>query len=112
VEPARPVPVQPPAGARIEYAPADTDFTALVFPQRPFPFFPDNYLTSQPSYQADGTGQMRVIEVHGRSTVCPPDVTVVARVSDAEVERMQQEEPDQTRMIHEGRPESSGSNDQ
>jgi hypothetical protein len=85
-----PVPFRLPDGARIEYAPDDVGFTLLLFPQKPFPFFPYNYLTSQPSYRADATGQIRMIEVHDRRTACPPDAPVVGQVSREEIERMQQ----------------------
>ncbi|HEX7550655.1 MAG TPA: hypothetical protein VF579_08785, partial [Candidatus Methylomirabilis sp.] len=82
-------PIPLPAGARVEYAPDGSGFTLLMFPKTPFPFFPYNYLTSQPSYRAGGTGQIRMIEVHGRNTVCPPDAPVVAQVSQEEIEGMQ-----------------------
>jgi hypothetical protein len=83
-------PIPLPAGARIEFASDGAGFTALLPPKSRFPFFPYNYLTSQPSYRADGTGAIRMIEVHDRETVCPPDAPVVARVSEAEIERMRQ----------------------
>ena len=83
-------PIRLPAGARVEYAPDMTGFTLLLPPKTRFPLFPYNYLTSQPSYRADGTGQIRMIEVHDRDTICPPDGPVVARVSEAEIEGMQQ----------------------
>ena len=82
-------PIRLPAGARVEYAPDTTGFTVLLSPKTRFPLFPYNYLTSQPSYRADGTGQIRMIEVHDRDTICPPDGPVVARVSEAEVEEIQ-----------------------
>ncbi|MCX5732739.1 MAG: hypothetical protein NTW68_00235 [candidate division NC10 bacterium] len=83
-------PIRLPAAARVEYAPDATGFTLLLPPKTRFPLFPYNYLTSQPSYRADGTGQIRMIEVHDLDTICPSDGPVVARVSDAEIERMQQ----------------------
>lgn len=82
-------PIRLPAGARVEYAPDMTGFTLFLPPKTRFPLFPYNYLTSQPSYRADGTGQIRMIEVHHQDTICPPDGPVVARVSDAEIEEMQ-----------------------
>jgi hypothetical protein len=82
-------PIRLPAGARVEYAPDMTGFTLLLPPKTRFPLFPYNYLTSQPSYRADGTGQIRMIEVHDRDTICPSDGPVVARVSEAEIEEMQ-----------------------
>jgi hypothetical protein len=83
-------PIRLPAGARVEYAPDGTGFTVLMLPKTAFPFFPYNYLTSQPSYRADGTGEIRMIEVHDRTTACPPDAPVIARIGEAEIERMQQ----------------------
>jgi hypothetical protein len=83
-------PIPLPAGARVEFSPDGTGFTALLPPKSPFPFFPYNYLTSQPSFRADGSGEIRMLEVHDRETVCPPEAPVVARVSEAEIERMRQ----------------------
>ncbi len=82
-------PVRLPDGARIEYAPDDSRFTLLMPPKTRFPFFPYNYLTSQPSYRADESGKIRMVPVHDRSTACPPDAPVVAQVGEAEVEQMQ-----------------------
>jgi len=82
-------PVRLPAGARAEYTPDGSGFTVLMLPTTRFPFFPYNYLTSQPSYRADGKGKIRMIPVHDRSTACPANAPVVAQVSDAEIERMQ-----------------------
>jgi len=80
-------PVRLPAGARVEYAPDESGFTVLMLPKTRFPFFPYNYLTSQPSYRADGTGKIRMIPVHDSSMACPADAPVVAQVSEEEVER-------------------------
>ena len=77
-----------PAGARVEYAPNETGFTVLLVPRTPFPFFPYNYLTSQPSYRADQTGKIRMIEVHDRHTECPSDAPIVAEVTEGDVQRM------------------------
>jgi hypothetical protein len=77
-----------PPGARLEYASDGRDFTVLLPPKTAFPFFPYNYLTSQPSYRADGTGAIRMIAVHDRDTVCPPEAPVVTRVSEAEIQHM------------------------
>ncbi len=82
-------PVRLPAGARVDYAPDGSGFTLLLPPRTRFPFFPYNYLTSQPSYRADETGKIRMTPVHDLATACPPDAPVVAQVSDAEIERMQ-----------------------
>jgi hypothetical protein len=83
-------PIPLPVGARVEFAPDGVAFTALLPPKSRFPFFPYNYLTSQPSFRADGSGEIRMIEVHDRETICPPDAPVVARVGEAEIERMRQ----------------------
>lgn len=82
-------PVRLPDGARIEYAPDESGFTILLPPRARFPFFPYNHLTSQPSFRADSTGRIRMIEVHDRESLCPADAPVVAEISDADVERMQ-----------------------
>jgi hypothetical protein len=83
-------PIRLPVGARVEYTADMAGFTLLLPPKTRFPLFPYNYLTSQPSYRADGTGQIRMIEVHDRDAICPSDGPVVARVSEAEIESMQQ----------------------
>jgi hypothetical protein len=83
-------PVPLPAGARVEYASDGSGFTVFMLPKTAFPFFPYNYLTSQPSYRADGSGQIRMIEVHDRATACPPDAPVVAQVGEADIEKMRQ----------------------
>jgi hypothetical protein len=83
-------PVRLPGGARVEYAPDGSGFTVLMPPRTRFPFFPYNYLTSQPSSRADATGKIRMVFVHDRDSACPPDGPVVAQVEEAEVARMQQ----------------------
>jgi hypothetical protein len=45
-----------------------------------FPFFPYNYLLSQPSYRADETGQIRMIYVHNENKLCPENAPVVMNV--------------------------------
>jgi hypothetical protein len=64
-------------------------FTVLLRARTAFPMFPYNYLTTQPSYRADSSGQIRMAAVHDRKTACPPDAPVVARVSEEEITRMQ-----------------------
>jgi len=70
-------------------------FTIYMLPDRPFPIFPYNYLTSLPSYRADETGQIRMIRVHNTDTLCPADAQVVWRVNptfDALIARLKDED--------------------
>lgn len=55
-------------------------FTIYMLPVSRFPFFPYNYLTSQPSYRADDTGQIRMARVHAKEALCPVDAPVVWQV--------------------------------
>jgi len=82
-------PIRLPADAQVESAPDGTMFTVLLRARTAFPMFPYNYLTTQPSYRADSSGQIRMAAVHDRKTACPPDAPVVARVSEEEIARMQ-----------------------
>ncbi len=65
---------------RVEYGGNAESFTAHLLPTS-FPIFPYNYLTSQPSYRADETGKIRVMWVHKRDMMCPPDAPVVMQVT-------------------------------
>jgi len=71
----------------IEYGVEDKSFTVYMLPVE-FPFFPYSYLTSQPSYRADETGQVRMIYVHKKEILCPPDAPVVWKISDQEIQDM------------------------
>ena len=57
-----------------------------IIPYR-FPFFPYNYLTSQPSYRADETGQIRMAHVHKGDQICPADAPVVMKVSNEDIQK-------------------------
>ena len=61
-------------------------FIVYVLPGR-FPFFPYNYLTSQPSYRGDETGEIRMIRVHDSEHLCPADAPVVLKVTEDEIEK-------------------------
>lgn len=82
---------------RIDYGPGGGSFTAHLVPRR-FPFFPYNYLTSLPSYRADQSGQIRMVQVHWPDSLCPPDAPVVMSVSQEDIktarERLEAVEPD------------------
>jgi len=62
-------------------------FVAYRTPTR-MPFFPFNYLTSQPTYRADETGRIRMVRVHWTDQRCPPDAPVVLQISEAEITEM------------------------
>lgn len=70
----------------IEYENDGTGFVVYVLPGR-FPFFPYNYLTSQPSYRGDETGEIRMIHVHDSNHLCPADAPVVLKVTGEDIER-------------------------
>jgi len=61
-------------------------FVVYVPPGR-FPFFPYNYLTSQPSYRGDESGEIRMIRVHNPDHLCPEDAPVVLKVMEEDIER-------------------------
>ncbi len=74
----------------LEYDSDMKGFTLFVLPDR-LPFFPYNYFTSQPSYRADGSGQVRMVRVHWEGMKCPPDAPVVLRVNDEDVRKLTEE---------------------
>ena len=76
-------PPNPHAG--IEYSQDRQHFTAHMLPTQQMPFFPYNYLTSQPSYRADETGDIRMIRVHRMDHLCPEDAPVVMKVESEHV---------------------------
>jgi hypothetical protein len=78
--------VKPSPHIRIEYSPDRKHFTAFRLPDKPFPFFPYNYLTTQPSYRADETGEIRMIRVHRKDQLCPEDAPVVMRIENRDIE--------------------------
>lgn len=82
-------PIRLPRAAETVYAADGRSFTVLVPPRVRFPFFPYNYLTSQPAYRADASGRIRSAPVHDALTPCPPDAPVVFEVGEEEVTRMQ-----------------------
>jgi len=61
-------------------------FVVYVLPGG-FPFFPYNYLTSQPSYRGDETGEIRMIYVHDSVHLCPADAPVVLKVTEEDIEK-------------------------
>ena len=76
----------PGSNVRIEYNHDNHRVTVYILPSRRFPFFPYNYLISQPSYRADETGEIRMIRVHRQDQICPNDAPVVQRIEDQEIE--------------------------
>jgi len=70
----------------IEYSQDRNHFTVYMLPMGKMPFFPFNYLTSQPSYRADETGRIRMLRVHRRNHLCPEDAPVVMRVETEDIE--------------------------
>lgn len=75
-------------GTRVEYDPSETRFTVLMLPKARFPFFPYNYLTSQPTYRADEAGKIRMMHVHHEDVVCPPDAPIVMQVTEQDIQEM------------------------
>jgi hypothetical protein len=74
---------------RIDYGPGERSFTAYLVPGR-FPFFPYNYLTSQPSYRADQSGQIRRVDVHWQDALCPPEAPVSMTIGQEEIKTARQ----------------------
>ena len=75
----------------VEFGKDDQSFTIYVRPLAKFPFFPYDYLTSQPSFRADETGKIRMVMTHSNATLCPPDAPVVTQVTEAEIKEMMTE---------------------
>lgn len=74
---------------RIDYGPGERSFTAYLVPGRFF-FFPYNYLTSQPSYRADQSGQIRRVDVHWQDALCPPEAPVSMTIGQEEIKTARQ----------------------
>ena len=70
---------------RIEFSPDHSHFTVLLLPNSRFPHWPYSLFTSQGSYRADESGQIRMIRAHRTDEVCPPDAPVVSQVTENEV---------------------------
>jgi hypothetical protein len=70
---------------RIEFSPDRSHFTVLLLPNSRFPFWPYSLFTTQGSYRADESGQIRMIRVHRADEVCPPDAPVIRQVTENEV---------------------------
>jgi len=72
---------------KIEFSQDHQSFAVYLLPKQ-LPFFPFNYLTSQPSYRGDQTGRIRMIRVNRKDHLCPDDAPVVMRVGTAEIEKV------------------------
>ncbi|MGD8381486.1 MAG: hypothetical protein PVJ11_05015 [Syntrophobacterales bacterium] len=72
---------------RSDYSEDGKHFTIYMLPWHRFPFFPYNYLTSQPSYRADETGQIRMAHVHKGDQICPADAPVVMKVGNEDIQK-------------------------
>lgn len=70
---------------KTEFKDDDKRFTVLMRPLF-MPFFPYNHMTSEPSYRADESGQIRMIRVRKKNQVCPPDAPVVMKVTAGEID--------------------------
>lgn len=70
---------------QIEYSKDEKHFTVYMLPYEHFPFFPYNYFTSQPSYRADETGQIRMVMVNKRDKKCLTDAPIVMKVSEYDI---------------------------
>lgn len=64
-------------------------FEIWVWPKG-FPFFPYNYLTSQPSFYADNSGQIRMIRARNTSERCPTDAPVYYRITPEDLSRIKE----------------------
>ncbi len=75
----------------VEYG-ADGKSFAAYMPPSSVPLYPYNYLNPQPSYYADGTGQIRMTYVYKKER-CPPDAPVVLRVDKDVIKTLKDENP-------------------
>ena len=76
----------------VEYGADGKSFKVYMLSSRKFPSFPYNYLTSQPSYRADETGQIRMIYVRNGER-CPADAPVVLQVDQDILKALQDGDP-------------------
>jgi hypothetical protein len=72
---------------RSDYSQDGKHFTIYMLPRHQFPLFPYNYVTSQPSYRADETGQIRMAQVHKWDQICPADAPVVMKVGNEDIKK-------------------------
>ncbi len=75
------------SNVRLEFDEGRMHFTVYMLPSSRFPFFPFNYMTSQPSYRADETAQIRMIRVNRKDDLCPPDAPVVMKVGKQDIQK-------------------------
>jgi hypothetical protein len=71
---------------RSDYTQDGKHFTIYMLPWHRFPFFPYNYLTSQPSYRADENGEIRMAQVHKGDQICPANAPVVMKVGNEDIQ--------------------------
>ncbi len=71
----------------IEYDDSGQHFTLYMLPFEPIPIFPYSYLTSQPSYRTDETGNIRMISVHNKDHRCPAKAPIVMSIGKKEVDK-------------------------
>jgi len=64
-------------------------FEIWAWPKR-LPFFPYNYLISEPSFYANDSGQVRMIRVRESGVRCPPDAPVYYRVTPVDLSEMKE----------------------
>jgi hypothetical protein len=73
------------SNVQMEYSNDGEHFTVHMSPSHDFPIFPYNYFTSQPTYRADETGQIRMVRVHSTDEKCPINAPVVMEVSEHDI---------------------------
>jgi hypothetical protein len=72
--------------ARMEFSADDKHFTIYLLPYSGFPPWPYRFWTTQGSYRADESGEIRMVRVRERDRLCPQDAAVVMKVEESDIE--------------------------
>lgn len=70
---------------RIDFDSDMQHFTVFLLPGKML-IFPYNHIMPQPSYRADESGKIRMIEVSKKDLECPPDGRVVLNIEQEDIE--------------------------
>ena len=73
---------------RVDFDPDDKHFTIFVLPYSKFPPWPYRLWTTQSSYRADETGQIRMIWVKRIDETCPSNGPIVMKVDEEDIREL------------------------
>jgi hypothetical protein len=80
----------------VHYTPDLKHYTVLLPSVREYPLF-YKYLSVDSSFRADDSGQIRMISVHHKGRICPPDAPVVYTVSEEDIQKQSGRTPENRR---------------